>query len=137
MNNSKTHKIVLMDTNFLLLPAQFGVDIFSEMQRLLSNYSLAIVDKTLVELDRIIEKGTQNDKTAAKIARKMLTMHEHITIPTGDGHVDDLIVEYIYNQYQNGVDTVLATQDRDLRRRAKPYSGLIAMRQKNHLEIIK
>jgi uncharacterized protein len=136
MESHKAHNIIIIDTNFLLIPGQFGVDIFEEIKRLLPGYDLVVMDKTNDELDRILLMGSQKDKTAAKIACKMLSTHKFDYISSGKGHVDDLIVSYIKQESEKGNNMFIATQDRDLRRRAKPYAGLLVMRQKTHLEII-
>ena len=48
-------KKIILDTNFLLIPAQFNVDIFSEIERICDfQYQLCIVDKTLSELILVV-----------------------------------------------------------------------------------
>ncbi len=50
-------KIIILDTNFLLIPAQFKVDIFSEVERICNfRYQLVIIDKTLEELEDIVSE---------------------------------------------------------------------------------
>ena len=50
-------KTVLLDTNFLLIPAQFKVDIFSEIDRICTfQYEIAVLDKTIDELNKIIKE---------------------------------------------------------------------------------
>ena len=47
-------KTIILDTNFLMIPYKFKVDIFTEVDRLLTEeYSLNILDKTLDELKKI------------------------------------------------------------------------------------
>ena len=41
---------IILDTNFLMIPSMFKVDIFSEIERICDfKYELCIVDKTLDE----------------------------------------------------------------------------------------
>ena len=40
---------VIIDTNFLLIPEQFKVDIFTEFKNLLGDVKLYIIDKTVDE----------------------------------------------------------------------------------------
>ena len=43
---------IYLDTNFLLIPAQFKVDIFEEIERLMDKpYDLYVFDKSLKELE--------------------------------------------------------------------------------------
>ena len=47
---------VLLDTNFILIPAYFKVDIYAEINRLmLGKYEVYVLDKTMDELNKIIE----------------------------------------------------------------------------------
>ena len=51
------NKTILLDTNFLMLSAQFNVDIFSEIERICNfNYKLYVLDKTVDELKYIVVK---------------------------------------------------------------------------------
>ena len=44
-------KKIILDTNFLLIPAQFKVDIFDEIDRIMiEKYQLFVLDKTIDEL---------------------------------------------------------------------------------------
>ena len=52
---------ILLDTNFTLIPAQFKVDIFSE----LANNKLYILDRTLEEL-----KNIKNSKLTLSLIKK-------------------------------------------------------------------
>ena len=58
---------IILDTNFLLIPVQFGVDIFSEFDRICNfKYELVVVPETVTELEGIINgKGSKKDKMAA------------------------------------------------------------------------
>ena len=50
-------KKIILDTNFLLIPSQFNVDIFTEIDRIcLFKYKLCVLDETINELNSIIEK---------------------------------------------------------------------------------
>ena len=57
---------IIIDTNFLLVPFQFRVDIFSEFERICnSNYKLCIYNGSIGELRNIVEKSGGKDKKAA------------------------------------------------------------------------
>ena len=66
-------KKIILDTNFLLIPAQFKVDIFSEIVRIADfSYELFIIDKTLDELKKITETQKVKDRFAANLALQLL-----------------------------------------------------------------
>ncbi|MBU0627563.1 MAG: hypothetical protein KKC75_00090 [Nanoarchaeota archaeon] len=122
-------KKIILDTNFLLIPVQFKVDIFSEIERVcLFRYKLYVVDKTIDELNKVIEKGNMKNKLAAKVALALIRQKKIDIIKTGEGKVDDLIVGLLDKDY------ILATQDAELRKRAlKKGNKVIFLRVKNYL----
>lgn len=122
-------KKIILDTNFLLIPIQFNVDIFSEIDKIcLFKYKLYIVDKTIDELNTIIEIQKQKHKLAAKVALQLLKKKEVGVIKTPAGHVDDLILDLLDE------NTILATQDALLRKRAVQKGiKLIFLRSKKYL----
>ena len=51
-----TTKKIILDTNFLLIPAQFGVDVFTGLEELCDfKFELYLLDKSLKELKNIKE----------------------------------------------------------------------------------
>ena len=66
-------KRIILDTNFLLIPAQFKVDIFSEIQRIADfKYQLYILDKTITELKKIQKEQRGKHKRAAKLGLDLI-----------------------------------------------------------------
>ncbi|ENO12016.1 hypothetical protein MBGDC06_00279, partial [Thermoplasmatales archaeon SCGC AB-539-C06] len=68
-------KKIILDTNFLLIPAQFKVDIFDEIDRIiLEKYQLFVLDKTIDELKKIIadKKQKMRNRRAAKLGLQLL-----------------------------------------------------------------
>ena len=122
-------KKVILDTNFLLIPVQFKVDIFSEIDRIcLFAYKLYIVDKTINELEKIIGKEKPKDKMAAKIALQLIKRKKVDIIKTSEGKVDDILLDLL------GKDSILATQDALLRKKARKRGNqVIVLRSKKHL----
>ncbi|MDP7180480.1 MAG: nucleotide-binding protein [Candidatus Woesearchaeota archaeon] len=121
---------IIIDTNFLLIPIQFNVDIFSEIERIVDfKYKLYIVDKTVDELRAIVEKQKGKSKEAAKIGLLFVEKGKVNVIKTkGEKYTDDLIVEEV-----KGGD-VVATQDVGLKRRLKEKGvKFIGLRQKRYL----
>ena len=121
-------KKIILDTNFLLIPIQFKVDIFSEVDKIcLFAYKLYIVDKTVDELNDIMEKGNAKDKLAAKIGLQLLKKKKVGVLKTKEGKVDDLILDALG-------EGILATQDSLLRKRALNRGNkVIFLRAKKYL----
>ena len=65
-------KRVILDTNFLMLPAQFGVDVFGKLRELLEGeYELVTSRMALFELMRL-SAGRGKDAGAARVALKLV-----------------------------------------------------------------
>ena len=123
-------KKILLDTNFLLIPAQFNVDIFAEIHRIMpSTYELYVLDKTIDELTHlsIDKKQKVNDRRAANLALQLIVAKKvNILKSSGNSYVDDLLVN------SNGY--IIATQDVILKRRLKAKNiKIITLRSKKIL----
>ncbi len=110
--------IVVIDTNFIAVPAQFGVDIFSEAERVLERrLEFVMLSSALDELDQKLHAATNKTeirhfriaKELAKRCRIIESDEESIKLP-----VDDQVLAYAQS-----VRGVLATNDKELRGRAK------------------
>jgi rRNA-processing protein FCF1 len=122
-------KKIIIDTNFLLLPSEFKVDIFTEIERLVPrDHKLYIIDGTIAELHKIIEgKNKSKDKLNAKIGLQLVEQKKIAKIES-KGHVDDVIVDVADK------DTIVATSDKELRRRLRAKKiKLISLRKKQYL----
>ena len=127
-------KIILLDTNFLLIPYQFKVDIFTEFDRVCNfNYKLFVLDKSIEELKKIVEEQKGKNKDAAKIALKLISIKNIGIIKTkSDKKTDDIILDTAPKD-----DFIVATQDKDLKRRLITQSIIIiVLRQKKKLAIM-
>lgn len=124
-------KKVILDTNFLLIPGQFKVDVFSELDRVCQfAYTLFIIDKTIQELEAILQKQHGKHKEAAKLALTLIKAKNINTLPSASDNVDDAIVMIADNH------TLVATQDAILKQRLKNKAGgIITLRQKKYLII--
>lgn len=121
-------KKVLLDTNFLLIPGQLGVDIFNELERLgFSLNKVKILDKTLKELEKIVETQKGKAKQSAMLAKSLIKAKNVEILPTkGSDYVDELLIE-LKDKY------IIATQDKDLKTKLK---NIIVLRQKKYLQLI-
>ncbi len=124
-------KKILLDTNFLLAPIQFKIDIFSEIDRIcIFSYKLYILDRAIEELNNIIEKQKGKSKEAAKFALKLVKLKEIGIIKTSEKlTVDELILNNA-----NKKEFIVATQDKLLKKELKTkHIPLIIIRQKKRL----
>ncbi len=122
---------IILDTNFLMIPFEFKVDIFSEIDRICRfNYRFYIFDRTIDELKNIIEKQSSKYKKSAKIALELIKLKNVSIIKSEGKDVDSLILEH-----SNG-DMIVATQDIRLRRELlKKEVSVILLRQKKYLQL--
>ncbi len=127
-------KKVILDTNFLLIPGQFMVDIFTELERIMQEpFELCVIDKSIKELNQVVMTGKTKDRFAAKLAlaliiqKNLKTLHSFVTKKS----VDDIIVS------KADKDTFVATQDKALRQRLKEKGAkIIGLRQQKYLELV-
>src|SRR3990172_9164852 len=112
-------KMVLLDTNFLMIPAQFRVDIFSELARICDfSFKAAVLDRTVEELESIRKSQKGRNRMAADFALKLLKRKDLKIIRTNSKKpVDDLIAEFA----ENGA--IVATQESALKKIIKSKKG--------------
>lgn len=122
---------IILDTNFLMIPWQFQVDIFSEFDRVCSfNYKLCIFEETINELRGIMNNPNSSgkDKKAAEFGLKLIKLKNISIIKSKKKDVDSLILE------NANEDDFVATQDMQLKRElVKKRVSLIILRKKKYL----
>ena len=125
-------KKIILDTNFLMIPLQFKVDIFSEIERICSfNYGLFIFWQSIDELNNIVEKQKGKSKNAAQFALKLIRLKSIGILESEGKSVDDIILKNVDK------DTVIATQDRLLKKKLlEKRVSVIILRQKKYLQLI-
>ena len=134
-------KIILLDTNFLLIPAQFKVDIFAELRRVCDfNYELAVLDATVDELNSLVADKAQSakDRRAAKLGLQLIKAKAVRVIRT-DRKVfkstDKAILDFATAGSHSSV--VVATQDKALRNKlAMSKIAVVALREKQYLKFL-
>ncbi len=126
-------KQVILDTNFLLIPGQFKVDIFTQIQEIMNEpFELCIVDKSIKELNKVAATGKEKDRFASKLALVLIRQKNLKTLHSfgSKKSVDDIIVK------KADSNTFIATQDKALRERVREKGAkIIGMRQKKYLVI--
>ena len=121
---------ILLDTNFLMLPAQHKIDIFSELERILDfSFELFIIDKSICELDKIISDAKVKDKIAANVAKQLVKSKGIKIIKTSGEKADDILVDI-----SKGGEFIVATADNELKRRLKRNNiKVITLRKRKYL----
>ena len=116
-------KKIILDTNFLLLPITMKMDIFTDIHMLINEpYQLLVLDKSIDELNKIIEEQKGKPKDAARMALQLLKAKNihildtekqkslYMTPNSREFTVDDIIVALADKE------TIVATQDKFLKK---------------------
>lgn len=121
---------VLLDTNALTMPVQFGLDLFGELDRLFGNYQPLILKESIVELKRLA-KGTGINATAARVG---LALAERCAIVEGDERIKT--VDERIAQYAESTHCAVVTNDSSLKSTLEKRNiPVISMRKLKKLEI--
>jgi rRNA-processing protein FCF1 len=121
---------IVLDTNFLVHAVTFGVDVFSELERILDvKYTVCILDRSLDELEKLINEAKFSEKKASKVALGLIKSKNINIIPTRSNKpVDDLLVSLDPKTH------AVATQDRELKSRLKKQKiKVFTIRQKKYI----
>jgi rRNA-processing protein FCF1 len=120
--------LVLLDTNLLLLPHQFGVDVFAEIGRLVpEKHDVATLSSVVDELRGLV--GPSTDGVAANVALELIR-EKGVEVISTEGGADDSILEYA-----RGGGAIVGTNDRQLKARLKAAGvEVLCMRGRDHLE---
>ena len=105
---------VLLDTNFMLIPGQFRVDIFESIDKATEEkVDFYILDVSLKELEKVSKIGKMRDRTAARIGL-VLAKKAKVVKTESIKNVDTLLLEAAV-KYK----CTVATQDKELKDRLK------------------
>ena len=138
-------KKIVLDTNFLLIPGQFGVDIFAELQRLCGfNYEAVALAAAVAELNGIIndKNASAKDRRAAKLGIQLMKAKGVNVIKsyrkvfkTTDEAILDFATATNKASDKSVESVIVATQDRELRDKlAAKGVDVIVLRQKQYLK---
>ncbi|NJE61501.1 PIN domain-containing protein [Thermococcus sp. 21S7] len=126
--------LVIPDTNFLLVPGQFGVDIISELNRVLDvRFRIAVPNVVLQELEVIERKSRGKDLLAIRMAKKLAERFEVVEIGRfGERPIDDQIYDFAVRKGQ----VIVCTNDKGLKRRLRERGvPVVYLRSKKILEL--
>lgn len=124
-------KKVVLDTNFLLVPYQFGLDVFVEIEHVLEvSHELIVPSGVIGELEKL-GKGKGKEGAAARFALKLLEKNKCTVVPS-EGNVDDWIFNYAVKE-----GALVATNDRPLRNRLKNERvKVISLRSRSGIGVV-
>ena len=135
LNVFKKKTSIILDTNFLFMPGELGIDIFTEIERLVNEpHELCVMDSTIHELENILrETARQKQGLNAKLALILIKQKNLKTIRgSSTKYADDSIIEYTAQNPK----TIVATQDGELKKKIKKIPArIITLRQKKYLEM--
>lgn len=123
-------RIVVLDTNFLLIPFQFKIDVFKELDYLIDEpYQLVLSSRVKSELTGLSKKVGKHG-AAARFALKLIESKKNaIQSITSKVPVDDWI--FVYTKENNAI---ACTNDIQLKRKLKKYGiKVIGLRGKTKL----
>lgn len=113
-----------------MIPAQFHVDILTELERILPNYAFVVPSFVMGELENIKKRSKGKDRIAASVALKLVKTSN---IDVIDAYlkrrekVDDALLR---------ISKVLCTNDRGLQKRARNRElAVVYLRQKKYLAV--
>ena len=109
-----------------MIPFQFKIDIFSELERICDfKYEIAIIDRTIEELTNI-------NKAESKAALKLIEIKQIKQIKTDKNTIVDNLIINIVDKEKH----IVATQDKELKQRLKEKNiQIITVRQKKYLNL--
>ncbi len=114
MDDDET-KTVVLDTNFLLIPHQFKINVMAELDKLVDTAHELVVGEPIVAEVRGLASGRGKAGIAARVALEAIRRNKIKVIPSPLTDGDEWIVEYCKAHPK----TIVCTNDLELRRRLK------------------
>jgi rRNA-processing protein FCF1 len=123
---------VLLDTNALLMPAQFRVDLYDELLALFGDFEPITLEEVVGELSGL-SRGRGRDAAAARVGLAMA--RRSTVVPSGSTaeRVDDRVIEYARRE-----GCTVVTNDRQLRKALLDEGiDVVSMRRERTLELMR
>ncbi|MFP4005467.1 MAG: PIN domain-containing protein [Candidatus Hadarchaeia archaeon] len=120
---------LVLDTNILMTPERWGVDIFKEFERLVDKeYKLIVPEAVIKELEDLKEIGETKEKKAAKIGLELASKAKEIP---SKKPADEKILRLSEKR-----KCIVATNDKELKKALRERGvPVIYLRQTTHLNI--
>jgi len=124
---------VILDSNFLFTPAQFQIDVFEELAKLLNQrFEPILLSSTYQELRTMAEKGSPSRRKQASLALKLAEKCRVVDVEKKREETNDDVILRIATLWKSPV----ATNDRELRKKLRERGiSVIFLRGKRRLEL--
>ena len=124
---------VILDSNFLFIPAKFQIDVFEELAKLLNQrFEPVLLSSIYQELKTMAEKGAPSRRRQASLALKLAEKCKLVNVEKHLEETNDDVILRIATLWKSPV----ATNDRELRRKLRARAiPVIYLRSKNRLEL--
>jgi len=124
---------VLLDANALMMPAQFKIDLFGEIQELVGDFEPIVLRSVVQELGGLTRTKGRNGPAARyglALAKKCTVADSDEALPLP---VDEQVITYATHH-----DCMVVTNDRRVREALlKRGIGVISMRKQKKLEVLR
>lgn len=123
---------VLLDTNALLIPAQFGIDLYTELLGIFGDFEPITLEEVVGELTGLA-RGRGRDAAAARVG--LALARRSTIVPSGSSaeSVDERILEYARQE-----GCVVVTNDRELRKALlREGVDVVSMRRRKTLDLVR
>ncbi|MBN2154455.1 MAG: nucleotide-binding protein [Candidatus Lokiarchaeota archaeon] len=140
--------LVILDANFLLVPSQFGVDIYDEIRmQLTGSFQFVYVPEVIDELkNKQNRSSSKKFKRSVDLALKLLEFNmsaksqNFLINPPNKPQsipVDEYLIKLAQNFLEQNIETVyIATNDKELKKSALTHGiRVIYLRQKKFIEL--
>lgn len=124
---------VILDSNFLFIPAKFQIDVFEDLAKLLNQrFEPVLLSSIYQELKTMAEKGVPSRRRQASLALKLAEKCKLVNVEKHVEETNDDVILRIAILWKSPV----ATNDRELRRKLRARAiPVIYLRSKNRLEL--
>ena len=123
---------VLLDTNALLMPAQFGIDLYDELMALFGDFEPITLEEVVGELSGLA-RGRGRDAAAARVGLAMARRSKIVPSGSTAERVDDRVIEYALRE-----GCIVVTNDRQLRNALlREGVDVVSMRRERTLELMR
>ena len=123
---------VLLDTNALLMPVQFGIDLYGELLGLFGDFELVTLEEVVGELSGLA-RGGGRDAVAARVG--LALARRSTIVPSGSSaeSVDERVLQYARRE-----GCVVVTNDRELRNALlREGTSVVSMRKQKTLDLMR
>ncbi|MDK2891196.1 MAG: uncharacterized protein PWR21_1828 [Methanoculleus sp.] len=123
---------VLLDTNALLMPAQFGIDLYDGLMALFGDFEPITLEEVVGEVSGLA-RGRGRDAAAARVGLAMARRSKIVPSGSTAERVDDRVVEYARRE-----GCTVVTNDRELRNALLDEGiDVVSMRRERTLELMR